>query len=76
MLLDLATNETRPLVENSTDDLAVTWSPDGQWLAAFGPNALYLIPIGLSGPPTPIGHGGLGEPDWRAVELVPESSPP
>ena len=57
------------------DDLAVAWSPDGQWLAAFGPNALYLIPVGLSGPPTPIGRGGLGEPDWGAVELVPESSP-
>ena len=58
------------------DDLAVAWSPDGQWLAAFGPNALYLIPIGVSGPPTPIGRGGLGEPDWGATELVPESSPP
>jgi Tol biopolymer transport system component len=58
------------------DDLAVTWSPDGQWLAAFGPNALYLIPMAVSGPPTPIGRGGLGEPDWGATELVLESSPP
>jgi hypothetical protein len=58
------------------DDLAVAWSPDGQWLAAFGPNALYLVPIALNGPPTPIGRGGLGEPDWAATELVPASSLP
>jgi Tol biopolymer transport system component len=58
------------------DDLAVSWSPDGQSLAAFGPNALYLVPFGLSGPPTPIGRGGLGEPDWAASELVPPPSPP
>jgi len=57
------------------DDLAVAWSPDGKWLAAFGPNALYLVPTGLSGPATPIGRGGLGEPDWGAAELVPASSP-
>ena len=51
------------------DDLAVAWSPDGQWLAAFGPNALYLQPVGVSGPATPISRGGLGEPDWASAEL-------
>ncbi|MCA1647570.1 MAG: hypothetical protein LC797_19605 [Chloroflexi bacterium] len=58
------------------DDLAVAWSPDGQWLAAFGPNALYLVPIGIGGPATPIGRGGLGEPDWAASGLLTPSSLP
>lgn len=58
------------------DDLAVAWSPDGEWLAAFGPRALYLIPVRVSGPATPIGRGGLGEPDWIAAGLIGESSPP
>lgn len=61
---------------NYEDDLAVAWSPDGQWLAGFGPNALYLIPVAQSGPATPIGRGGLGEPDWAATELLPPSSSP
>ena len=61
---------------NYEDDLAVAWSPDGQWLAAFGPNALYLVPMSVSGPATPIGRGGLGEPDWAATELLPASGLP
>jgi Tol biopolymer transport system component len=56
------------------DDLSVTWSPDGQWLAAYSPNALYLVPMAVAGPATPIARGGPGEPDWAADQLQPGGS--
>ena len=46
------------------DDLNAAWSPDGQWLAAYGPPGLYLVPAFTPGPTTPIAGGGSGEPDW------------
>jgi Tol biopolymer transport system component len=46
------------------DDLYAAWSPDGQWLAAYGPPGLYLVPAFQPGPTTPILTGGVGQPDW------------
>jgi Tol biopolymer transport system component len=46
------------------DDLNAAWSPDGQWLAAYGPPGLYLVPAFQPGPTTPILTGGVGQPDW------------
>jgi Tol biopolymer transport system component len=48
------------------DDLYAAWSPDGQWLAAYGPPGLYLVPAFQPGPTTPILTGGVGQPDWAA----------
>jgi Tol biopolymer transport system component len=48
------------------DDLNAAWSPDGEWLAAYGPPGLYLVPAFAPGPTTPILTGGVGQPDWVA----------
>jgi Tol biopolymer transport system component len=46
------------------DDLNAAWSPDGSWLAAFGPPGLYIVPAFVAGPTTPISAGGSGQPEW------------
>jgi Tol biopolymer transport system component len=46
------------------DDLYAAWSPDGQWLVAYGPPGLYMVPAFQPGPTTPILTGGIGQPDW------------
>jgi Tol biopolymer transport system component len=59
-------NLRRATIIPEGDDLNPAWSPDGQWLAAYGPPGLYLVPAFTPGPTTPILSGGVGQPDWVA----------
>jgi Tol biopolymer transport system component len=46
------------------DDPIVSWSPDGQWLAAYGSTSLVLLPTGGGAAVYVWNDGGYGGVDW------------
>jgi Tol biopolymer transport system component len=55
----------RRLVQLSGDDLAVAWSPDGQWLAVSGAYGLFLFAVADGSQRSLSEDGSFGALDWR-----------
>ena len=57
--------DLRRLALLSLDDLAIAWSPDGEWLAASGAAGLWLVRATDGSVRQVTTVGSFGSIDWR-----------